>query len=308
MNRLRHSYAAQLRILQLSSNNLFVFVEGKQSDPYVYARICASIPNFHARYEICLAEQLLGASGGGKQALLSFFSFLRQNNALVSSLGGKKTTCIFFLDKDLDDLQSKKKRSPHVVYTEHYDIQNYIFLHGNLLNGAASAASVDPTILCAELSDASKWCLRIAELWREWISLCLHVLEENISCEANYGVASRVQIRPCGPTDTNRYDHLTCNLATRCGLPVTVFRQRLATTTSKVDIYFAKGQHHRIFKGKWFSTVLADDIDRIMAGRPYDRNRLASRLASSVAATLDFTEDWAVYFKNRIRKVSAVLL
>ncbi len=307
MNRLRHSYTGYLRLMQLSSYDLFVFVEGKQSDSYFYANICASIPNLHVRYEICTAQQLPGSTGG-KQALLSFFSFLRQSKALVSSLGGQRTTtCIFFLDKDVDDLHRKKKRSHHVVYTEHYDVQNYIFMHGNLLTGAASAASVDPARLRAELSDAPRWSLRISILWREWIAFCLRVLEENISCVANYRVMSQVQTRPCGPTDARRYAALTCDVARRCRLPVAVFRKRLAATTRKVDRYFATGQHHRIFKGKWFATVLADDIDRIMGGRPYNRRGLVSRLTCSVAATLDFTEPWADHFRNPIHNVTAML-
>lgn len=306
MNRPRHSYAGHLRLMQLSSSDLFIFVEGKRTDPYFYAGICASIPDLHVRYEICTAVQLPGATGG-KQALLSFFFFLRQRKALVSSWAGQKTTCIFFLDKDVDDLQRTKKRSVHVVYTEYYDVQNYIFMHGNLLNGAASAASVDPVRLRVELSDAPRWCLRIAGLWREWISLCLGVLEERISCEANYRVVSRVQTRPCGPTDAGRYAAVIRNVARRCGLPVAVFRRRLAAKTRKVDRYFASGQHHEIFKGKWFATVLADDIDRIMAGRAYDIKGLSSRLTSSVAATLDFAEPWADHFRNPIHNVTSML-
>ena len=76
MSRPRHSYAGQLRLMQLSASDLFVFVEGKRSDPYFYAGIVASVPELHARYEICTARQLPGETGG-KQALLSFFSFLR---------------------------------------------------------------------------------------------------------------------------------------------------------------------------------------------------------------------------------------
>ena len=180
-------------------------------------------------------------------------------------------------------------------------------MHGNLLIGAASAASVDPARLRAELCDAPRWCLYIARLWREWISLCLCVLEENISCEANYRVVSRVQTRPCGSTDARRYATLTRDVARRCGLTTQVFRQRLSATARKVDKYFARDQHHRIFKGKWFATVLSDDIDRIMAGRPYNNSHLGSRLTSSIATTLDFTEPWADYFRTPIRDVIAML-
>lgn len=306
MNRLRHSYAGHLRSMQLSSTQLFVFVEGKQSDPYFYARICESIPQFHVSYEICMARQLPEATGG-KQALVNFFSFLRQKKMLVSSLGDRKTACIFLLDKDVDDLQRRQRHSQYVVYTEHYDIENYIFMHGDLLTGAASAASVDPARLRDELSDAPRWCLRVARLWREWISLCLRLMEDVVPCEANYRVVSRVQARPCGPTDARRHAALIRDVARRCGLTVKIFRQRLATTSRKVDRYFARNQHHRIFKGKWFAVVLADDIDRIMAGLPYNSNGLAGRLTSSVSATLDFTEPWAEHFRTSIRDVAEML-
>ena len=37
MARLLHSFAGYLRSMQVSSTNLFIFVEGKQSDPFFYA-------------------------------------------------------------------------------------------------------------------------------------------------------------------------------------------------------------------------------------------------------------------------------
>lgn len=306
MNRPRHSDAGQLRLMQMSESELFVFVEGTQTDPYFYAELCASIPELEGRYEICPALQLPGGTGG-KSALLSFFSFLRRKKALISGSDGDRTTCIFFLDKDVDDLMRTMKRSQHVIYTEHYDVQNYVFMHGNLLIGAASAASVDRAKLRAELNDAPRWCRHIVEQWREWITLCLCVLENQIRYEANYGDASPVQTRPCGQTDPTRYAALIQNLARRCELTVAGFKKQLAATTRKVDKYFAAGQHHRIFKGKWFATILADDIDRVMGARPYHSNGLVSRLGSAVSATLDFTEPWTDHFKDPIRNVTAVL-
>jgi hypothetical protein len=306
MKRLRHSSVGYLRFMQLSSTELFVFVEGEQSDPYFYACILASIPNLNVSYRIFLARELPGAAGG-KQALLNFFSFLRRKKMLFSSLSGRNTTCVFFLDKDVDDLQHKLKRSQHVVYTEHYDVQNYIFMHGNLVIGAASAASCDPTSLSGELSDASAWCLRIVFLWREWISLCLLTLKNRIPCEANYRVMSRVQSRPCGCLDSRRYAREIHRVAKQGGLKIAAFSPQVTATTRIVDRYFAKGQHHRLFKGKWFGTILADDIDRIMAGRPYHSNGLARRLPSAIAATIDFTEPWTDHFKRPICGLAAML-
>ena len=161
---------------------------------------------------------------------------------------------MFFLDKDIDDMQHRKKRSQHVVYTEHYDVQNYIFMHGDLRTGAASAASVDPKILSVALDDAPAWCIHAAGLWREWVALCLCVQEDKINCEANYRVVSRLQKRASEPTDPVRYATLAHDIVRRAVVPLAHFRRRLAATTTKVDRYFSKGLHHRIFKGKWFST------------------------------------------------------
>ncbi len=306
MSRLHHSYSGHLRFMQMSTTQIFVFVEGKHCDPYFFAQVCASEFGQHITYEISTARQL-PAHSGGKQALLNFFSFLRTHRALVSDLAGNKTTCIFFLDKDVDDLQRIKKRSPHVVYTEHYDVQNYVFLYGDLTKGAASAASVDPRVLQPHIGNSTLWCRNAATLWKEWVSLCLMLHQDGISCEANYRVQSRVQSRPCGPTDPEKLHALTRTIARRSHIPVANLRQRLALFTAKVDRYYGRGEHHRVFKGKWFGLILADDVDRIMGGNPYDRNGLQSRVPSAIAATLDFSEPWANYFRRALRGVAAML-
>jgi len=292
--------------MQMSATELFVFVEGKQCDPYFFAELCSVTLKRQVTYDISTARQIPGNTGG-KQALLAFFTFLRTRGWLVTNLGGKKTACVFFLDKDVDDLQRSKKRSRHAIYTQHYDVQNYVFQHGDLTKGAASAASVDSRRLEAELGDASRWCNAAASLWRDWVGLCLRLLEDGIRCEANYRVLSRVQTRPCGATDPAALRALTRDIARRARVPVVELRRRLAVSTAKVDRYYRRGEHHRIFKGKWFASILADDVDRIMAGTPYDSNGLSGRIPCAVAATLDFSESWADYFKDSLRDVVAML-
>lgn len=306
MNRLHHSYSGHLRSMQQSATQLFVFVEGKKCDPFFFAGICSTALNQQLRYEVSTARQIPGDTGG-KQALIAFFNFLRQRRSLVSTLGGQRTACVFFLDKDMDDLQHRKKRSPHAIYTQHYDVQNYVFQHGDLVTGTAAAASVDPRRLQGDLGDASRWCKQVATLWRDWIALCLRLLEDGIQCEANYRVLSRVQTCYYGPTDVGVHQALTRRLARRAGVPVAEFRRRLSSTTDKVERYFARGEHHRVFKGKWFAAILADHVDQIMAGNPYDGNGLAGRLPSTIAATMDFSEAWADHFKQPLRNIAALL-
>ncbi len=306
MKRLHHSYSGHLRLMQMSATQLFVFVEGKQCDPYFFAGICSTAFEQRVTYEISTAREIPGNSGG-KQALLAFFTFLRHRKSLVSTLGGQRTACVFFLDKDVDDLQHRKKRSLHAVYTEHYDVQNYVFQHGDLVKGAAAAASVDPRRLEADLGDAPQWCKHVAMLWRDWLALCLRMLEDGIPSEANYRVLSRVQTRHCGPTDVQANRAFIGALARRADVPVAELTRRLSSTADKVERYYAKGEHHRIFKGKWFTVILADDVDRIMAGDRYDRHGLAGRLPSAIAATLDFSGSWSENIKQPLREIAAML-
>jgi len=292
--------------MQMSATQLFVFVEGKQCDPYFFAGICSTALNQQVSYYISTAQEIPGDSGG-KQALIAFFTFLRDRKKLVSTLGGQRTACVFFLDKDVDDLQRRKKRSLHAVYTEHYDVQNYVFQHGDLAKGTAAAASVDPRRIEGDLGDAPRWCKHVAMLWRDWLALCLRLLEDGIPCEANYRVLSRVQTRHCGPTNVQAHRALVRDIAGRAGVSVAELTRRVSLTADKVERYFARGEHHRIFKGKWFAAILADDVARIMAGNPFDDHGLAGRLPSAIATTLDFSEPWTEHFRQPLHDIAAML-
>jgi hypothetical protein len=306
MGRLIHSYSGQLRSMQMSTTQVFAFVEGKQLDTYFFANLCNTAWGNRITYEISTAIQLPGGTGG-KNALLAFFSFLRKRKSLFSNLGGKRTVCVFFLDKDVDDLRGIKKRSLHLVYTQHYDVQNYVFEHGDLTKASAAAGSIDPRKLEIHLGDAHQWCLHIAILWREWVGLCLRMIKDSIPCEANYKNISRVQTRLCGPTDQNDLQSLTYEISQRINIPIAEFKRRLDASTKKVDHYYAKSEHHRIFKGKWFAAILADDIDRLMAGDPYNGNKLNSRLMDAVAVTLDFSLPWADYFRKALHDIGKLV-
>ncbi len=306
MLRLSHSYAGHLRLMQMSNTQLYIFVEGKQCDPYFYGQICEATIGSEIPYDIAEARQLPG-DAGGKKKLLDFFTYLRKRNALITSVGMRKTTCIFFLDKDVDDLQKKRKRSSHVVYTRHYDVQNYVYEHGDLVIGSASAASIDPRRLRPDLQDSAAWCRRIADNWKDWLALCLYIMNEGPACEANYRVASRLQSRLCEPTDPAALQLFTTSIARRAGVPVSDLRNRLSLYRNRVDRHLSRGSHHKVFKGKWFGEALADDIDRLMAGNPYDSNGLSKRLPSAVASTLDFSGVWADDLKRPLRSVVSML-
>jgi len=138
-----------LRDMQLSSVPIIVFVEGKNFDKYFYGAICKLV--FTEKYEIRLAEEipLINNQGvtkfaGGKQPLISWFEYLKRKSALIANFMDKKQVVVFFRDKDVDDLLGKLIISPHFIYTKYYNIENHIFVEGDLNKAAAVIASHDP--------------------------------------------------------------------------------------------------------------------------------------------------------------------
>ena len=93
-------------------------------------------------YEICLAQELPQLTGG-KSSLLKFFKYLKRVSSLLDDFKGEKTAGFFYLDKDIDDILKACNNSEHIVYTEHYSFENYLFQHGDLVEATAAAASLD---------------------------------------------------------------------------------------------------------------------------------------------------------------------
>src|ERR1043165_5845722 len=141
--RLTHtSFAAYRRLMQMSNVKVFVFVEG-WSDRYFYDKICnATLRSKGMPYQIVLAQELPSTTGG-KTALLDFYSYLNRYSSLLNDFQGKRTFALFFLDKDIDDLLKKTKKSPHIVYTQYYAVENHIIAHANLVEAIGAAASLD---------------------------------------------------------------------------------------------------------------------------------------------------------------------
>src|SRR5258708_1966077 len=145
MSRLIHSRRGFRRYMQISRKQLFAFVGGKNSDRYFYGRLCSAVCNpLNVGYEEVVASRLPKGGSGGKMVLVGFFKYLRRTRYLRTELQGKRTTAVFFLDKDIDDLLGRLLRSDHCIYTEHYHVENYFLKEADIANAVAAAGSLEP--------------------------------------------------------------------------------------------------------------------------------------------------------------------
>jgi hypothetical protein len=300
MSRLTHTASGFLRLMQMSRIRLFVFVEG-WSDRNIYDRICrATCEPLSERYEVRTAAEL--PSGGGKDALLAFFTFLRRRGALLHALQGKWTGILFFLDKDIDDILRIKKRSPHVVYTEFYDLENYVFAYGDLVRAGAAAASLDEAAVHAALSPSDAWRRRAALAWLDWLVLCVAARKRRAPCKVTYRRPSPLNSAPWSPTDPNVLAAHEAILQTALNESPPAFAALLASVRRTVIRIARHGAIDRVFKGKWYKYFLAHDLVHAARGRQVNAAGLEDRLVEMLKLTLDVHGAWASRYHFAIKK------
>jgi hypothetical protein len=304
VTRLVHSNGGFLRSIQMSSADLIALTEGLLDRPFfgcLLAPILRSKP--HLRMTMRSAQELPDRSGG-KGALISYFEFLRRSSRLVSDLDGKRTVVLFLLDKDLDDVTHSRQKSEHVIYTTYFDVESYLFHHGDLVSACAAATMLEPEVFSA-LRNGETWTRRRAIAWRLWVTLCVFEVRFRCSAGGNYGICPSPVHDP--DTDELRADAFEQRLALlqqRCGFSVARFAKLWKLATALIDRYYARGQSTKVFKGKWYAWLLARDVRAIAAGRDADIDRLERRITQHLLQTLDFRADWA---KPMAHRASATL-
>jgi hypothetical protein len=256
-------------------------------------------------YEIVTANRISPTNSGGKEVLLEFFRYLRRASFLHNDFEGKVTTTVIFVDKDIDDLERTLLRSDHVVYTESYQVENYIFMHGNLLDSAAATAGLDRNMILASIGNAEDWRRTRAQIWSEWIKLCVFIKTRRVPGRPNYRVTSPLNNPPLNPTDRPLFQRMLTEIEPLTGMSRAQFTRAFRNTSGRVNRLFDKGTHDKVFKGKWYAALMDAELRQVAAGRVYDNQRLPQRLLSTLAVTVDYNGDWAEHFKRAIQHLLA---
>lgn len=305
MNRLQYSFHTFLRRMQMSRNVLFVFIEGYK-DRYVYSILVDSICKGRVNYNIVTSFEL-DDIGGGKDKLLIFFDFLRRKNSLLHLFKNKCTISCFFLDKDVDDFIGKKLNSKHLVYTRNFQLENYLYMYGDIGKASALSASLDINSVQRYLRRHPNWRRNAAICWREWVIFCIFSLLHTSTPFCNYGEhKSPINKGAYGPIDKVKYRFYLAKLKSLSHCNNNNFRKKLRVVTTLVDRIYAYEEFDLLFKGKWYANFLIEDIRKIAGRRQYFLNGLEERLLSNLSATLNFNERWTKDFRlplfNLIKK------
>lgn len=283
---------------------VFLFVEGIDVDPFFYGEFAQQVFGDAYGYEIVGAWRL--AESGGKSVLLDFHDYLSTTGSLVGTFQGKCSAVLFLLDKDIDDVLNSKVTSDHIVYTQYYSVENYLFLHGDIVKAAAVASSLEQRQLRRSIGDPQEWRRSRAELWRDWVIFAVLAQKRGINHQCNYRLSASTINQPLDSmADAAVVARLRQEFEVESGLPPREFERSYQAVVRMVSATYAQGRHDVLFKGKWYLRLLEAAIERAAAGQPYNTHGIANRLQGAVFSTVNFAAPWAEHFRAPMRALLA---
>ncbi|WP_416901351.1 hypothetical protein [Micromonospora echinospora] len=297
MKRLVHSPQGYLRQMQMSKARVWIFFEGK-TDRYFYSKLAEATAEECGKtrtFQVASADEL-APDGGGKSVLVKFFEFLRDGQNLVSRLAGRETRSVFFLDKDVDDILGKRIASPHVIYTDFYSLESYLFKYGNIVDACAVSLALPLQDVRRVVPDADSWRIRCALLWKDWLSVCLFAARSGIGI-ASFSAPSRVNLNTYEGVDgvlLAQMEAVCLSAATNAGDPLRL----LTECRQMVSQHYAANNHDRIFNGKWYAHFLEDHINKSLPNA--SSQGLSKKIPLHLAQSLRFEDQWAKHLRSKL--------
>jgi hypothetical protein len=296
-----------MRSLQVSRARIHGFVEGRAVDSYFYGRLCEYTVDGLFLYRILRADQIPGSGSGGKTVLLNFHDRLRRQKRLVSNFKGHESTTVFFIDKDVDDLTRRMKRSAHIVYTPTYDIEAWVYREGDLADSVAAACSLDKQTVVQILGTGDAWRKTSMNKWKSWLHLCCLTQVLHIADVVNFGVASRVNPTSTGPADSTlvgRYERL---IRSKWAGPAAKFQRTYDRLWRQINAAERQGQLDRYFKGKWLSVILEAEITQAYPVEAHRISNFRQQVVGNLAQSVHVSEGWAQPFVAHLKELLAAV-
>jgi hypothetical protein len=297
--RLTRDYRAHLRAIQISSRTVFSYCEGKRNDPYIYSELIARAKsessNFYNVYRI---EEITGT--GGKRELTRLYNYFRKRSLLMSTFKGKSFCCVFFMDKDIDDLRRALARSDHVFYTTLYDLESHIYCDSDLRRAIAVCLSIDIRHVPLMYNNTREWLEAKALGWEEWVTLCVYSTLYKVDCGCGYGRPSAINPSPLDSADARAFENFKGSLERKSKVSREVFSSRFSAVQRIVHRLKVRGSLSSIFKGKWLDNIISAELEDTFKGKPVDLQVIGPRLLAAATTTFDFSSDWALQHIDKL--------
>lgn len=302
MTRLQRSVEGFIRRVEMSRRSVFLVVEGRHVDANYYGSILEAMPELAAGdYEICVIDQISGLRcRAGKSAVLELHDRFRRRGALRQENRAGARSTLFCVDRDLDHATGRLRRSSHIIYTCHYNVEAEVFFHGRHEVACARALSLSPaegSLFAARIGD---WPRRLADLWREWLELCVLEAGLHTSTGASPARKSAVNHNEYGPLAPSQFSAARARIhAASNGQDTSQRGRRLLArfrniAASEGPESFLNGKHLPVF----FEFITASEAGT----QPVAANGSSRHVLHCYLGSVDFTAPWADHFKHRVRE------
>jgi hypothetical protein len=301
MPRLQYSANGMLRAIEMSRAAVVALVEGF-IDRSFYSEVLANSTDTRDKtIEVRLAHEIHASLGSGKKALLSFHHKLRSAGKLIQGNATNGKVILIFLDKDIDDIKRSLKKCPHTIYTEHYSVENYLYLHGDLPTALVNGAYLDRQSV-STFPNNTLWTTQSATSWSNWIAFCLLSAKSSSMNLPNFGVKSLINTNTFGPCERARLTALLTSGSRRSGINISDISKLYRREEKRVSTMIRSNTFNKVFNGKWYHGFFAEEARRVAAGRALPAD-FEDRLESTLLSTLDFSGGWLAHLRTRIASV-----
>lgn len=288
----------------MSRDALFVIVEGRVIDPVFYDRLCgASRKVVAAGYQVWLIEQVNGGSGG-KPGSLKLFDYCRRRSALrvTSSPSRGVTSLVFFLDRDIDHITNGRRVSPHLIYTEHADVEAEILSHGSDAQALSVSVSLDSATTDSLLTALGDWRQYVAQSQRDWIELCAIARSLYAHCGGiGLGHMSCVNVpSPFGPVDPVKCREAYDRVVLKSQYSASQSAKRERAVRLRIAGLYQAGRGWELVPGKVAARYLLDGFKRHFGSGPVDYTSTGASVCKTYLATIDFGAAWSSKYRQQL--------
>ena len=305
--RLRRKPDSQAKALKISERKVFGICEGRSFDPYVYSELMKrAFPTSEQFFQINRVEEIAGLSG--KKGIMQLLQELRSRKALATEFKGKNFCCVFFMDKDIDDICNKRFKSSAVFYTDAYDLEGQLYRDSNLHRAVAVGLQAELDLVPTDYQNAAKWISDRAFNWHQWLILCIFSEIHQVDAGCSFGRTSVINQFLIGPTDHSRYLAFKNSLKVKSGLSAVEFDQEFQVIENLYEDLIRRGVLWTVFKGKWLEAILEAELKSKLQGKLVNFNGLGARVSTAVLGHFDAQSLWARKMITRLNKVITKVL
>lgn len=282
MCRLTHSSNGAIRAMQISSAQVFAFVEGGLDRSFAEKILGASGLRLNQFRVFAIKEVNNGT--GGKQAVLQYFRDFRRQGRLSGDAWGKKFVSIFFADKDADDFLGTRLRSPHLIYTPTYDVEGVLFHFCNVLKALAEACLITTSQASDLLGDARSWIVNIALNWADWITLCLISQKKKKNIGYTFDRPSCINPDPLKGPDEVKLLQCKSQASHALGMHADDFESYYQSVRHRVISSIRSGGCLKYFKGKWLKSIFQVIVENAPRIEDSNKNGIGEKLSTALLA------------------------